>query len=460
MAQLFKAGEQKIRPGVYYRYSNGGKTALPAAIDGVNAIVLKASWGPVGVVTSHKTASSVKETYGSGDGVDAALQLFKAGASTVYIYRPEGTGGIEGTVTASTGTFTAKYVGARALSVKIQAKPGDSTKKECLVLDGSTQVEKVEFAVSSDKELSALKAALENSKYVGFVFTSDGTATVGEYDLAGGKDPSVTTQDYVKGFYALEPYRYNVLSTDSIDAAVAQAMDAYADEAAVSGKNIICVAGAPTTETFDNRCAGANGYNDKKVVYFGSGFVTAEGTVNGVKAINYAAGVIAATPSNQSIVHTVISEAIDTTEKLTNAQYERAIENGLLLLSTGPDGQVWFDSGVNTLTTLSSEEDAGWKKIKRTKVRFELLDRIDRAVAPLVGKINCDADGVAAVMQAAMGVITAMTAERKLLAGGSIVEDIENPRTADSAWFVIAVDDIDTMEKIYLHYKFRYSQNA
>ena len=88
------------------------------------------------------------------------------------------------------------------------------------------------------------------------------------------------------------------------------------------------------------------------------------------------------------------------------------------------------------------------------------MDRIDRAVAPLVGKVNCDADGVAAVIQAGMGVITSMIAERKLMAGATMTLDADNPYTADSAWFVIQADDIDTIEKLYLHYQFRYSQNV
>ena len=459
MAQLFKAGETKIRPGVYYRYSNVGGAATPGAMDGVNAIVINASWGPVGVVTTHETATSIKNTYGSGDGVDAALQLIKAGASKVFIYRMEGTGGEKGTVTAGGGTFTAKHPGARALTVKIQAKVGSTTTKECLILDGSTQVEKVEFAVGTT-ELSALQAALASSNCVELSFETDGEIVAGEYALAGGANSTIVTEDYLKGFYALEPYRYNVLSTDSVDEAVALTMAAYANEAAASGKLFIGVVGAPTSVSFTDRLAKAKAYNDKHIVFFGSEFITAEGTVGGAKAINYTAGIIAATPSNQSIVRTVVSGATDITEKLTNAQYEDAINNGLLLLSIGPDGQIWYDSGINTLTTPSAEEDNGWKKIKRAKVRFELIDRIDRVVAPLVGKINCDSDGVAAVIQAGMGVITSMIAERKILAGATMIEDPEYPRTADSAWFVIQVDDIDTLEKIYLHYQFRYSQSV
>ena len=61
------------------------------------------------------------------------------------------------------------------------------------------------------------------------------------------------------------------------------------------------------------------------------------------------------------------------TERFTGTQYEEAIKNGLVLLSRSADGLVWFDSGVTTLVTLDESQDAGWKKLKRTKVRNELM---------------------------------------------------------------------------------------
>ena len=53
-----------------------------------------------------------------------------------------------------------------------------------------------------------------------------------------------------------------------------------------------------------------------------------------------------------------------------------------------------------------------------------------------------------------------MVAEGKLLAGAVFCEDPANPHAGDSAWFIIQVDDIDSLEKIYMHYQFRYSQNS
>ena len=459
MAQKFIAGEIKKRPGVYYRYSNNSSVSA-AAMDGVNAIVIKGSWGPLGVVTAHNTAQNIIDTYGSGAGVEAALMLIKGGAQKVFVYRAKGTGGAKGSgAIGSVGTATAKYEGVKALSLKIQEKPGDATKKQAIVLEGTKQLELFEFTANAEDETAALKGAVASSKYIDVAFTATGVIGAATIELAGGADPVVTATDYSAGFKALEPYRYNVLTTDSTEAEVTELVKAYMETTENIGKFAMAVIGASAGATFATRQSEAKACNSHNVIYFGSSYIDGEGaTIEGAKAINKVAGIISSTPSSQSIVHSVVPDAVDIPEKLTVEEYESAIDNGLLLLSVGPDGQVWFDTGINTMTIPSEEEDEGWKKIKRTKVRYEMMDRIDRVVAPLVGRINCDPDGIAAILQAGMGVLNDMVAERKILAGATMVEDPDNPYSVDSAWFIIQADDIDSLEKIYLHYQFRYSQ--
>ena len=133
----------------------------------------------------------------------------------------------------------------------------------------------------------------------------------------------------------------------------------------------------------------------------------------------------------------------------------------MLMVSLSPDGSVWYDTGINTLTAPDSDtQDAGWKKIRRVKTRFELIDRLDRELGPKVGKVSCDSDGVADIIQTGQRVLDAMANEGKLLSGATFTEDSSNPHGGDSAWFVIQADDIDSLEKIYLLYQFRYSQNT
>ena len=461
MAKVYTVGETKIRPGIYQRFSNVGGSLAAGALNGVNAIVTNASWGPVGVVTVHETAKSIRDTYGNNSTIESAIQIMTGGASKVYIYRPTGTGAVAGTATIGESiTVTAKYPGARALKVKIQLKAGSTTEKQLIVFEGTTMLETFVFAASDSDETEAVIAATAKSAFITVAKVAEGPIASAEVELTGGKDATLTSKDYSDGFYALESYAYNVLSTDTTDTAVNAILVEYVTEAYKTGKLIMGVIGAPTSTDFATRLSTAKAFNNKQIVYFGSGWKDTTGkTVEGAPAINRVAGIIAATPANQGITHTSISGAMENIEVLTNAQYESAIQSGLLLLSTGPDGEVWFDAAINTLTNCSAVEDEGWKKIRRVKTRFEVMDRIDRTLAPKVGKINCDSDGVAYVIQCALGVISDMIAEKKLSAG-TFYEDPEMPHAGDSAWFIIEVDDNDSLEKIYLHYQFRYSANV
>lgn len=458
MAYTYAAGETKVRPGVYQRISKRESVTTAGALNGVVAFAMKANWGPIDKVTAHETAKSIRETYGTGASVDAACAIFEAGASTVYIKRV-GKNGTAGTADInSVVALTAKHPGSRALGVTVKLKASDLTKKQILVTEGTTVLEMLEYTANDADETAVFLETVANSAYIKAEKKSAGVITEGEYTLTG-TDPTVTPADYADAYYALEPYRYNVLCADSIEADVFATLCAYKAEADENGKMVMVVGGAEPSIAIDTRMENAAACNSEGVIYFGGVWEAGDGNeIKGVQAVAYTAGAIASTPANQSIVHRVISGATDVPEKLTNSQYTEAIKHGLLLVSMGPDGQVWFDAGINTLINPSDEQDEGWKKIRRVKTRYELMDRIDRTLAPKVGRINCDTDGIAFIIQSATGVIKEMIAEKKLSAG-TFYEDPANPHAGDSAWFIIECDDIDSLEKIYLHYQFRYSAN-
>lgn len=472
MAVFYNAGEVKTRPGVYQRYSNRGGSALAGAQDGFCAIPIRAHWGPLGKVIRITSAKELEEVFGAGDygsahTVPAAAELFRGGASTVYAYRL-GTGGTPASKSVTDGpTFTAKYPGAVTMAVSVAAKIGDSATKVLNVYFGTELVETIEFAADGEHEGANLVAAAAGSEYI-TVTAAASVATVAAIAaasgaLTGGADPAVTNASYSAAFAALETYTYNTICLDVDDDAsmtLSLLLQAYLDEAYRKGKLAIAVVGEKTTVAFAARLNHARAFNDAKAVYLGGGWMSGDTSKDGAPAIAYTAGLIAATPANRGITHTAVTGATDLCESLTYAQYEDAIKAGMLMVSLSPDGQVWYDSAVNTLITPAGNEDDGWKKIRRVKTRFELFDRLDRALARKVGKVSADSDGIADVIQTGLRLLDAMAAEGKIRPGGVFAEDPDNPYQGDSAWFIIQADDIDSLEKIYLHYQFRYSQNA
>ena len=470
MAVFYNAGETKIRPGVYQRHTNVGFDTPTGAQDGICAIPVKASWGPLGKVIRNNTASELTKNYGAGEygagyTVPAAEAMFKGGASIVYTYRL-GTGGTAAKLDMNGLTVTAKYVGKMPISVAVQEKLGDTSRKQFLVYAGTTQVEKFEFAAGTG-EGAALIAAVSSNYVVLSAETAPETVpvlAVASGALTGGVDPVVTNADYSAAFAALEPFYYNTIALDVDDdenMTLSLLLQSYLDNAYQLGKLGIAVVGEKTTVAFATRCKHARAFNDAKVVFLGGGYMAGTENKDGVMAICYTAGVIASTPTNQGITRAVITGATELCESLTYAQYEDAILAGMLMVSMSPDGNIWYDSAINTLTSPETgTQDDGWKKIRRTKVRFELINRLDNVLQPKIGRVSANSDGVADIVQAGQRILDAMVTEDKLATGATFYADPANPLAGDSAWFIIQADDLDSLEKIYLQYQFRYSQNS
>ena len=468
MGATYTAGEVKTRPGVYSRYENRSTGAIAGADDGTVAVVIQSNWGPLGVATVLETSEAIAKTYGNGGTVDVAQKIYAAGAKEIIVVRA-GKGGTKGSLSIQDGegadvvTLATKYEGNRALSVTIREKLSDANAKEFIVYEDGAVKETLTFDKGAAEPASLVEAINEKSNLFNATKTNDGSGTIAAINqtaITAGTNPEITNEDYSNAFAVLEAYKFNIIAVDTNTAAVHLLLHAFIKRVYENGLLCIGVVGEPTSTEFADRCTNAAAFNDEKMVYVGGAYKDADGnSVEGYLAAAVIAGLIAATPSNQSIVHTVVTGAYELVEKLTNSQYERGIKSGMILFSENGEGGVWVDSGVNTLVSPAQNQDDGWKKIKRTKVRFELFDRMDRTIAPVIGKINCDSDGIANVLQLGGSVLTAMAAENKILAGGSIYEDIENPAKGDSAWFIIDVDDIDTLEKIYLNYQLRFSAN-
>lgn len=480
MGIFFTVGEKKVRPGVYQRYENRGTGSLAGAVNGIVAAVYKSNWGPLGAVETIGADEAGGLTARLGGGTGATTQViteaFNGGATTVLAVRL-GSGGTNGTLTLKDTTssepedaitLTTKYPGSRSFKVTIREKLGDSTAREFLVTEDNMVREKIEFLVSTDGEVDELVSAInETSSY----FTAEKVASYGgtgklalvaEQAITAGTDPTTNTESYSDAFNLLEPYRFNVLVTDSEEVAVHALLASYIDRVYQGGK-IECfgIVAEPVSVSLDDRMSHAKAFNSYNIVYIGGGWTDAQGIrYEGRLAGARMAGMIAAVASNTSLTHTAISGATELLEMLTESQYKATIQAGMLTFSTSADGTVWVESGITTLVTPDANDDEGWKKIKRAKIRKELMARVSDSVEPLIGKINNDSDGQANIITVAKGVCAAMRNEKKILEGYSVELDESNPPEGDSAWFLIQADDIDSIEKSYFVYGFRYSATA
>lgn len=466
MAGYFIPGEVKIRPGAYFNVDKIGDDGGFGAIDGVVAVIFKADFGPINSVTVIERDENYADFYGNGGTTDAIREAIAGGAKKIIACRVGGTGGSAATasLTAGTGTvkITAKHFGAMDLSVTVRDKLTDSDRKECIIYTGTTEFERVNFA-KGDDEVAALVEAFSKSK--NFVAegqeSAEGVITnVSQVAFTAGENPVTATGDYSKAFTEVEKYFFNTICVDTEDTAVHALLAAFLERIYEEGQFGIGVVAEKTTKDLEERMEAAEGFDAENMVYvLNSKVSTNDATLEGYQTAALIAGLIAATPANQSVTHTEIERYVTLGELLTNTQVVKAEQRGCLVLSVSPDDKVWIDSGINTLINPADNKDAGWKKIRRVKTRYELLYRANAQADALVGKVDNDVNGRSTIIAKLQKICNDMVQEGKLVQA-TVTENSTYVADTDNCYFDFDVIDKDSAEHIYLFYKFRFSTVA
>ena len=474
MAGTFMIGETKVRPGGYFNIQKKGDNASAGAVNGITGILFKADWGPINEVVELSVGDGYESTFGNGGTTDAIGLAFEGGTKTAYCCRV-GNGGTPGNIKlklASEDTeavsITAKYAGAKAFTVSIKDKLADDTQRECIIYTGTKEFEKVSFAKSDDDEVAALVSAFADSKNfsVEQLKTSDDPSVPVEGKLAAitqeamtaGTNPTATLEDYSNGLALLEAYFVNTVCVDTEDTAVHGLLDSWLDRIFDMGQLSVGVVAESKSIDLADRQAHAAAFNTEKMVYVlnSAASSTTYGEIEGYQTAAKIAGMIAGCAANSSLTHTVLDKITALREVLTPTQMTKAEQSGCLVLSINTDKQVWIDNAINTLVTLADNQDDGWKKIRRTKTRYEMIKRMNDQADSLVGKVDNDKNGRATIISQLQGIGDSMIEEGKLVSC-NVAESSTYTADGDSCWFVIDVIDKDSAEHIYLMYQFRFS---
>lgn len=470
MAGTFEPGERKVRPGAYFNIQKKGVEDTSVSVSGTVAVLFKSDFGPLGEVRKIGLDEDYAGIYGTGMTTTVIKEAIAGGAETIIACRV-GSGGTaasvelkdDGETPATAVTVTAKYPGAKEFSVTVKAKLTDDTKKECIIYSGTTVIESVTFA-AGEGEATALTTAINKTKtFTAEVATGKDTAivaNVSQKEFTAGENPTATANDYATALGLIEAYDFNVLCCDTTSNAVHFLIQSFVDRIEEAGQFVMAVIAESHTVDLATRMQRAAAYNDEKIIYVLNGWMREAGaTIDHYRAAARIAGMIAASPSNTSLTHTVVSNIRELLEPLTNTQIIEAEQSGCLVLSYNSNNQVWIDSAINTLVTSGEKQDAGWKKIRRTKTRFELMRRMNALADSLIGQIDNDENGRATVVSQLQTIADAMVDEDKLEVC-KVTESKTYAPEGDSAWFDIDVVDKDSMEHIYLTYTFQFSTIA
>lgn len=467
MAGTFVFGETKVRPGSYFNIQKKDGSMAADIMNGVTAVIMKADFGPLHTAVELSAEEGYASVFGTGLTTDAIREAMAGGAKTVIACRV-GNGGTQGTVCLKDTddeealSITAKYPGDKEFSVTVREKLSDSSWKECIFYAGTAEFEKLEFA-AGEGETGALAKALENSRNFQ-AQQKEGKenaqlAVVSQRVFTKGTNPQITAEDYANAFAQVEPYEFNTICLDTEDPEIHLLLQSFLNRIFAAGSLAQAVVAEPHTVDLETRIAHAAAFNDEKMNYVLNAWVNEQGTkIDGYQTAARIAGMIGAVSAGSSLTHTVINGFSELLERLTNTDLIAAEKKGCLVLSYNKEKQVWIDNAINTLITPADNQDDGWKKIRRVKTRFELIRRINTTTDDLIGKVDNDNNGRATVISQIQGVADSMREEGKLVAC-TVTESSVYRADGDSAWFDMDVIDKDSMEHIYLTFRFRFSTN-
>ncbi|MDR1822022.1 MAG: phage tail sheath subtilisin-like domain-containing protein [Oscillospiraceae bacterium] len=466
MASIFTIGEQKKRPGVYFSYTKDAGARYPGIPLGNAAVLVKSDFGALGQVERLKSYKDAIAAFRDGGTVDVIRQIFLGGAKAVYAVRV-GSGGtaaaysVLDSAETAVATLSTKFPSTRTLTVSIQDSIVNDGTAAVTLYDGTAELERIVFGNgAADSAANLIAAVNTKSRYLSAVAeaaSANAIAEVSQDPFTAGAAVTTATQDYANALDALVQYDWTVAAVDTTDSDVTALLVQFAQGLEQNGRFALAVIGCPPDNDISANIAAAKSVNSHNSVVVGAGFTDIEGgAVTGAYSAARIAGIIAATPSNASVTHKVLADAADITGTILSSDYESAIDSGLLLLSRSASGEIWIESGITSLSSPHDNEDGGWKKIKRTMIRFELMTRLGIAVDALVGQVNNDNDGIATVLQEANGVIGAMVSENKLKPGSYVELSADTPPTDDSAWFNVYANDVDSLEKLYFLFSFNY----
>lgn len=432
--------QNKIRPGVYIRFSSTRGLGLTVSDRGTVAIAESLSWGPVETVQEIEAGADMTPYTGYDiTNVNNRFlnEIFKgtnrtAAPNKVLLYRLGATGQTAATATVAPLTATAKYPGTRGNDISIvitELTTPEDTYTVSTVVDGEIV----------DQQTAKTVEGLVPNDWVTWSGTGALAASVGA-PLTNGANGTPASSDYTDFLTAIEPYKFDVLLYDGTDTTVQDAMVAFV-------KRLSEEEGMYTQLV----AAGLTNPDSRFVVNVMSGVTLSDGTaLTPQQTVWWAGGALAGAQYNESLTYASYPSAVDVSPKLTNSGYEQALQNGEFVLFAD-DGVVKVEQDINSLVTYTTDITEPYHKNRVMRLLNTIANDIYQQFSDgYIGVVNNNEAGRMQFKAAIVGYLLTIQANNGIQ--NFDAEDVEVLPGEDIDAIVVnlAITPVDSVEKIYV----------
>lgn len=432
--------QNKVRPGVYIRFTSSRGLGITVGERGTVTICEPMSWGPVGQVMTVEAGADMTPFCGYDITAPQAQflnEIFKGSnrtpaPNTLLLYRPTATGSAQATATTGVLTATALYPGIRGNDITIVIT-------EVVDEEGTFTVSTVVDGNIVDEQTGANVSDLVANDWVTWSGTGALAATVG-VPLTGGADGTVQSSAYSAYLTAIEPYKFDIMIYDGSDSTVQDAMVAFikrlADE---NGQYSQLVA------------SGLTNPDSRYVIDLESGVTLSSGVeLTAQQATWWLGGAEAGARYNQSLTYASYPGAIACTPVMTNSQYIAAINAGQIVFFAD-DNEVRIETDINSLTTFTPEITNVYRKNRVMRLCNTIANDIYKQFSQnFIGVVNNNEQGRALFQAAIVGYLLDIQGNQGIQ--NFSAEDVEVlPGTDIDAIIVnVVLQAVDSVEKIYM----------
>ena len=432
--------QNKVRPGVYIRFTTNRALGLTVGERGVVTICEPMSWGPVGEVMTVANGDDMTPYTGydiTNEKNRFLREIFRgtnrtSPPTTLYLYRPAATSSAKATVTTGTLTATAKYPGVRGNDITIVVT-------EDVDDEGSFFVSTVVDGEIQDQQSAETVADLVPNDWVDWSGTGALTATVGA-PLTSGADGTVAASAYSDYLEAIEPYKFDVIIYDGSDSTVQDAMVSFVNRLADENGQYTQLVAANLTAP-----------DSRFVINVMSGVTLADGTDLTPQQVTWwAGGATAGAQFNESLTYATYPTAVAVSPLLTNNQIISALQSGQFILVADFD-EVHVEQDIDSLTTYTTDIGVVYKKNRIIRLCNTIANDIYKQFSQnYIGVVNNNDAGRARFKAAIVGYLYQIQDAEGIQ--NFDPEDVEVLPGIDIDAIVVNVAfyAVDAVEKIYM----------